>query len=64
MTARYLGGNSFIMTPPFSPSEIWLTSDGIDLPATATRLSPLRLVVRLHLADELGVAALGLDDRP
>ena len=62
MTWRYLEGNSFIITPPFSPSAIWVTMrrdvHGQFKPARQS----LGLVVRLHLGDELGVAALGLDD--
>ena len=40
ITSLYLGGNSFIMTPPFSPSAIWVTSGGIDLPASMARGKP------------------------
>ena len=60
-TSRYLDGNSFIITPPFSPSAIWTTSGGT-LRRRAPAPEPLRLVIRLHLGDQLGVAALGLDD--
>jgi hypothetical protein len=36
-----LGGNSFIITPPFSPSAIWATSGGTLRPATRRRDRPL-----------------------
>ena len=62
ITSRYLGGNSFIITPPFSPSAICVTSGGTLRPASSHAAEPVRLVVRLHLGDELGVAALRLDD--
>src|SRR6266699_1328161 len=48
MTSRYLGGTSFIMDPPAGQFN---------------GPQALGLVVGLHLAHELGVAALGLDDR-
>jgi hypothetical protein len=41
MTPRYLGGNSFIMTPPFSPSAIWVTSGGTSRLASSTGPRPL-----------------------
>ena len=31
ITSMYFGGNSFIMTPPFSPSAICVTSGGIEM---------------------------------
>jgi len=37
MTSMYFGGNSFIITPPFSPSAIWVTSGGTCLPASSQR---------------------------
>ena len=40
-TSRYLGGNSFIITPPFSPSAIWVTSGGTLRPASSRRDRPL-----------------------
>jgi hypothetical protein len=59
---EYLGGNSFIITPPFSPSAICVTSGGTERPPSpAARAAGL--VPGLHLGDELGVAALRLDDR-
>ena len=39
-TCKYLGGNSFIITPPFSPSAIWVTSGGTDRPASVERPMP------------------------
>ena len=41
MTSRYFDGNSFIITPPFSPSAICVTSGGTCLPASSQRDSPL-----------------------
>lgn len=41
-TSKYLAGDSFIITPPFSPSEIWLTSDATNL------LSSFRQQIRGH----------------
>src|SRR6266571_3121341 len=41
ITSKYLAGNSFIITPPFSPSAIWVTSGGICLPARSNRDRPL-----------------------
>ena len=38
-TSRYLGGNSFIITPPFSPSAICVTSGGTRRPASSQRSS-------------------------
>ena len=37
MTWKNMPGNSFIMTPPFSPSAIWVTSGGTDFPANCQR---------------------------
>ena len=56
------GGNSFIITPPFSPSAICVTSGGTCLPGQLPAREPLGLVIGLHLRHQLGVAALGLDD--
>ena len=36
-TSKYLDGNSFIITPPFSPSAICVTSGGTDFPASVCR---------------------------
>ncbi len=36
-TSMNLPGNSFIITPPFSPSAIWVTSGGTLLPASSQR---------------------------
>ena len=41
MTSLYLGGNSFIITPPFSPSAICVTMRGTDLPANWAGPRPL-----------------------
>src|SRR6266568_2161157 len=41
ITSKYLGGNSFIMTPPFSPSAIWVTSGGTPRPSRSQRDNPL-----------------------
>ena len=41
ITSKYLGGNSFIITPPFSPSAIWVTSGGTRLPPRSRRDRPL-----------------------
>ena len=41
MTSIYFDGNSFIITPPFSPSAICVTSGGTCLPASSQRESPL-----------------------
>ena len=62
-TSKYFDGNSFIITPPFSPSAICVTSGGTELPGELAALEALRLVPGLHLRDELGVGALRLDDR-
>ena len=35
ITPKYFAGNSFIITPPFSPSAIWVTSGGTRLPASS-----------------------------
>ena len=35
VTWKYLGGNSFIMTPPFSPSAICVTTGAIGRPASS-----------------------------
>ena len=35
VTWKYLGGNSFIMTPPFSPSAICVTRGAIGRPASS-----------------------------
>ena len=40
-TSLNLDGNSFIITPPFSPSAIWVTSGGTLLPASSQRERPL-----------------------
>ena len=40
-TSRYLGGNSFMITPPFSPSAIWVTSGGTLRPASSMGERPL-----------------------
>ncbi|HEV3288447.1 MAG TPA: hypothetical protein VG123_05600, partial [Streptosporangiaceae bacterium] len=63
MTSRYLGGNSFIMTPPVL--TVGDLGDQRRDPPAGQLNGPqvLGLVVGLHLAHELGVAALGLDDR-
>ena len=39
-TSMYFGGNSFIITPPFSPSPICVTSCGTVVFPNATRLRP------------------------
>jgi hypothetical protein len=36
-TSMNLCGNSFIITPPFSPSAIWVTRGGICRPASSQR---------------------------
>jgi hypothetical protein len=41
ITWKYLGGNSCIITPPFSPSAIWVTSGGTLRPASWKRDRPL-----------------------
>jgi hypothetical protein len=33
-----VGGNSFIITPPFSPSAIWVTSGGTLRPASTASI--------------------------
>ncbi len=60
-TSMYLGGNSFIMTPPFSPSAICVTKGGIDF-LQDRHGRALRFVIGLHLGHELGIAALCFDD--
>ena len=59
---KYLGGNSFIITPPFSPSAIWVTAEARPA-AQLLAGQALGLVIRLHLGDQFGVAPLGLDHR-
>jgi len=61
MTSRNLDGNSFIMTPPFSPSAIWAESWG-SICLQGGLGQAFGLVVRLHLGHQLGVTALGLDN--
>ena len=41
ITATYFEGNSFIITPPFSPSATCVTSGGACRPASSHRASPL-----------------------
>jgi hypothetical protein len=40
-TSKNLGGNSFIITPPFSPSAIWVTSCGTRRPASSIGRRPV-----------------------
>ena len=57
----YLDGNSFIITPPFSPSAIWVTNRRRLFSRQFPPGKPYGFVVRLHLGNEFGVAALRFD---
>ena len=39
-TSIYFGGNSFIITPPFSPSAICVASGGTEFPPSSSRPRP------------------------